>query len=344
MGNSTSSALNMIQGHNITNIKNLGAVFKDVLDVDFIKEKDTSLKKLTNDSLKLPKIKSVTNTKLSNQEYMYLSKNFVNYYNENNKYRMNYLKKSFGMKYYINETHFLYFILFFCEFEDFKRSSKAQNIFFISLSKKEDFDFTSSIIFSKVLGQWGSSDILMGSENEFVKTRFIDIFKDDPIRYVLDEHVINQVLKDKGYITNNYYDRGFPEKKFKTQKPQYLKPTGPVKMKIGGKCLLVDKNNKIKFGACSTSESKFKFLDNNKIQYQDNNENKNCVAFHKNGDMTLVPCDTINVCSNTNSTQSCQTFKPRKFGGLEIVGKDRKCLSKDLLEVDCYNAGKFTYI
>ena len=77
MGNSTSSALNMIQGHNITNIKNLGAVFKDTLDVDFVKEKDASLKKLTNSSLKLPKIETVTNTELSNQEYMYLSKNFV---------------------------------------------------------------------------------------------------------------------------------------------------------------------------------------------------------------------------------------------------------------------------
>ena len=107
MGNSTSSALNMIQGHNITNIKNYGAVFKDVLDVDFIKEKDINLTKLTNTSLKLPKIDKVINAKLSNQEYIYLAKNYINYYNENNKYRMNYLRKSFGLKYFINNEYYL---------------------------------------------------------------------------------------------------------------------------------------------------------------------------------------------------------------------------------------------
>lgn len=342
MGNSTSSTLNMIKGHNITNIKNIGAVFKDVLDVDFIKEKDVELKSLVNNILKLPKVEKTFNAKLSNEEYMFLTKNFINYFNENNKNRMAYLKKSFGIKYVINDTHFLYFILFFCEFEDFKRSSKAQNVLFLSLSEKDkSFNFTNSILFSKILGQWGSSDVLMGSENEFVKSRFIDIFKDQPIKYVLDEHIIQDLLKNKDYISNNYYDRGFPKKEFKTQKPEYIKPTNSVRIKLGNKCLNVT-DNKLSFVDCNKTESNFQFTDNSKLKYT-GDENNNCVAYHGNGDVTLVPCDTINTCDGSNGVQSCQIFKPRKFGGLEIVGKDRKCLSNKKTSVDCYNADKFSY-
>ena len=341
MGNSTSSMINMIQGHNITNIRNLGAVFKDVLDVDFIKEKDADLKKLVNSGLKLPKVEKTFNAKLSNSEYMFLTKNFVNYFNENNKNRMAYLKKSFGIKYAINDTHFLYFILFFCEFEDFKRSSKAQNILFLSLSEKEtSFNFKDSILYAKILGQWGSSDVLMGSENEFVKSRFIDIFKDDPIRYVLDPHIIQDVLNKKGYITDNYYDRGFPPKKFKTQEPEYIKVETASRIKLDNKCLNV-KDNKLSFVDCNKTESKFIFTDKSKLKYTNDNNN-NCVAYHGNGDITLVPCDTINTCNSSNGVQSCQVFKPRKFGGLEIIGKERKCLTKFKTAEDCYKASKFS--
>ena len=45
MGNNTSSLLNLVKGHNITNIKNFGAVFKDTLDIEFIKDKETQLEK-----------------------------------------------------------------------------------------------------------------------------------------------------------------------------------------------------------------------------------------------------------------------------------------------------------
>ena len=342
MGNSTSSMLNMIQGHNITNIKNFGSVFKDELEKKYIKEKDTELKRLTNSKLKIPKIDIVSNAKLSNTEYMFLTKNFVNYFNENNKKRMSYLKKSFGIKYSINGTHFLYFILFFSEFEDFKLSSKAQNIFFLSLSEKEkDFDFTKSIIYSKILGQWASSDVLMGSENEFAKQRFIDIFKDDPIRYVLDDHIIQKVLGNKKYITDHYYERGFPPKEFKTQKPIYYKPNKPVQVKIGNKCLNVN-NNKLSFGDCNKTKSKFQFTDSYKLKYNDNQNN--CIGFHKNGDMSLVPCDTVNVCNGSNDLQNCSIFKPRKHGGLEIVGKDRKCLTTSKTSGNCYETAKVSFL
>jgi hypothetical protein len=343
MGNSTSSMLNMIQGHNITNIKNFGAVFKDVLDVDFLKEKDVALKKLTNSGLILPKVDTTINAKLSNQEYMFLTKNFINLYNENNKKRMKYLKKSFGIKYVINDTHFLYIILFFSEFEDFNRSSKSQNILFVSISEKEkDFTFEDSLLYSKIIGQWGSSDVLMGSENEFVKSRFINIFKDSPIKYVLDKHIIQDVLDNKGYITNNYYERGMPERQFETQKPEYIKTTNPIKIKLGDKCLNVS-NNKLSFVGCNDTESKFKFTEKSKLEYTTDNNN-NCVAYHQNGDMTLVPCDTINVCSNSSNIQSCQIFKSRKFGGLEIVGKERKCLMNNKTSQDCHKSDKVSYL
>lgn len=337
MGNNLSSKLKMIKGSNITNIKNFGAVFKDDLDIDFIKEKEDNLEKLRN-KIVIPKVKKVTNTQLTNQEYLYLTKNFINLYNENNKKRMSYLKKSFGVKYILNDKYILYFVLFFCEFEDFERNSKAQNIFFLSFSEQnKNFDFEESIVFTKVLGQWPSSDILFGNEDEFIKIRFIDIFKDQPIKYVLDEQIIKKVLEDKKYITEYYYDRGFPPKNFKTIKPQYMKTTKPVKIKIDDKCLDI-KEGKILFNLCDLTKSKFNILEN-KLQYENTN---NCIAFHKNRDMSLVPCDTINVCDNSNNLQSCQIFSGRKFGGLEIVGKN-KCLNKNLEAIDCHKAQKVSF-
>jgi hypothetical protein len=339
MGNNLSSKLKMIKGSNITNIKNFGAVFKDTLDIEFVREKETNLEKLRH-KIEIPKVEKVINTQLTNQEYLYLTKNFVNLYNENNKKRMSFLKKSFGVKYLLNNKYILYFILFFCEFEDFERNSKAQNIFFLSVSEQgKDLNFEQSVVFTKVIGQWPSSDILFGNEDEFVKTRFINIFKDEPIKFVLDEHIIKKVLEDKLYITNYYYERGFPPKKFKTINPQYINPKKSMKIKINDKCFDV-KDGKISFNFCDLTKSKFNILENNKIQYENTN---NCIAFHKNREMSLVPCDTINICDSTNNLQSCQIFKNRKFGGLEIVGKN-KCLNKNFESIECHKADKVSYI
>ena len=341
MGNNTSSLLNLVKGHNITNSKNFGAVFKDTLDIDFIKDKETQLEKLRNKSIKVPKINKVVNTKMSNDEYLFLTKNFVNYYNENNKERMAYLKKSFSVKYLLDGETILYGIMFFCEFEDFQRNSKAQNILFLSLSEKgKTFDFPKSILYTKVIGQWGSSDILMGNENEFVKSRFIDIFKDEPIKYVFDRETIKKILGGKKYITKYYYERGLPEKKFKTIKPQYIDPKKAVSMKLGDKCINVN-NGKVQIGKCGDNATKF-FIQKDKKMYHKKSDS--CLGFHQDGDMSLVPCDTINVCDDSNKLQSCQLFQPRKYGGLEIVGKKNKCLSKDMKAVECYKADKFSYL
>jgi len=341
MGNNTSSLLNMVKGHNITNIKNFGAVFRDTLDLEFVKDKETRLKKLVNSNIKIPKIKDVKNVKISNDEYLYLTKNFINYYNENNKERMAYLKKSFSVKYLLDDTKILYAIMFFCEFEDFERNSKAQNILFLSISDKgKDFEFSDTILYTKVIGQWPSSDILMGNENEFVKSRFIDIFKDEGIKYVFDDETIKQILGRKKYITKYYYERGYPPKKFKTIKSQYIDPKKSVGIKLGDKCIDLT-NGKISISKCHTNATKFRVREDKKL-YHENSDS--CLAFHNDGDMSLVPCDTINVCDDSNKLQSCQLFQPRKYGGLEIVGKKNKCLSKDMKAVECYKSDKFSYL
>lgn len=341
MGNNTSSLLNMVKGHNITNINNFGAVFRDTLDIDFVKEKEDSLMKLRNANIKIPKINKVDNVKISNDEYLYLTKNFINYYNENNKHRMAYLKKSFSVKYLLDNTKILYGIMFFCEFEDFKRNSKAQNILFLSMSDKgKDFEFTDTILYTKVIGQWPSSDILMGNENEFVKSRFIDIFKDEAIKYVFDEDTIKKILGGKKYITKYYYERGYPPKKFKTISSQYVNPGKAVTMKLGNKCINV-KNGKVVVNKCRKNTTKFSIKNDKKMYHK---ETDSCLAFHQDGDMSLVPCDTINVCDDTNKLQSCQLFQPRKYGGLEIVGKKDKCLTKDMKATKCYQSDKFSYI
>ena len=345
MGNSTSSILNIIKGSNITNSKNFGVIFNDTLDVDYLNEKNTELKKLVNNNRNIPNIKSTKKVFISNSEYLYLVKNFINYFNENNKNRMNYLRKSFGIKYLINDTHFLYFILFFCEFEDFERTSRAQNILFLSLNEKDkDFILEDSVIIARILGEWPTSDVLLGNEDEFGKKRFIDIFKDQPIRYVMDDNIIGNILSKKGYITDNYYERGFPPKKFRTENPRYYKneKEKDVKIMIGDKCLDV-KDNKLSFKKCNQTKSLFSFTEDNKLKYINDNQN-NCVSFHKDGDISLSPCDTIDSCDTSNELQNCNTFKPRKYGGLEIVGKNRMCLDNDKTSTECYKVNKLKLI
>ena len=341
MGNNTSSMLNMVKGHNITNVKNFGAVFKDTLDLKFVKDKETRLKKLVNSSINVPKIKDVKSVKMTNDEYLYLTKNFINYYNENNKERMSYLKKSFSVKYELDSKMILYGVMFFCEFEDFSRNSKAQNIIFLSMSEMgKDFAFPETVLYTKVIGQWPSSDILMGNENEFVKTRFIDIFKDETMKYVFDKETIQKIHGGKKYITKYYYERGYPKKKFKTISSQYMDPKKPVGIKLGDSCINVN-NGKVGISKCNGNTAKFLIRGDKKMYHK---ETDSCLAFHNDGDMSLVPCDTIDVCDDSNKLQSCQMFQARKYGGLEIIGKKHKCLSKDMKAVECYKADKFSFL
>jgi hypothetical protein len=340
MGNQTSSLLGIIKGSNITNSKNFGTIFKDELDIKYINGKNSELKNITNKNRKIPKIKKTLKVKLTNEEYMYLVKNFVNYFNENNKNRMSYLKKSFGMKFEVNEKYILYTIIFFCEFEDYKRTSRAQNILFLSFSEKgENFNFPSSILFAKILGEWASSDILMGNETEFDKKRFINIFRDEPIKYILDKNTIDNMLSNKEYVSKYYYERGFPEKKFKTEKPIYYKPKNNVKIKIGNKCLNV--NNGVSFTECSQTKSLFNFLDNNKLQIV--GSDNMCIAYHNDNNMSVVPCETLQNCGNSD-LQSCQLFRARQYGGLEIVDKNRKCLTTSKTAGNCYETNKVSFI
>ncbi len=344
MGNNLSDSLNIIRGSNITNINDFGAVFNMELERNYVTEKNKELKKLVNEKNKMPKVSSSVSVPITNEEYLYLTKNFINYFNENNDDKMAYLKKSFGLKYFADKKYVLYFILFYCEFADFVRSSKAQNILFLSLSEKDKpFNFTESIIFAKILGQWPASDVLMGSENEFAKIRFINIIQDRPIRYIMDEHIIKDILANKEYITDYFYDRGFPPKTFVAIPPQYIKIDKPSKVQIGDKCLSVDEG-KVSFVNCEETEAKFQSTNDYKLKYTNNNDNT-CVDFHGNNDITLAPCDTLQRCNGDaySNLQSCQILKYRKYGGLEITDYEKeKCLNSTGKYADCSRADKVT--
>jgi len=339
MGNNISSQLQTVQPADVLDTKNFGAMFIDRLDVDFFNEKEKDLQKLVSGK-EIPNVinNNLQNVPMTKEEYLYLVKNFVNYFNENNKNRMNFLRNTFSLKYLINGTDILYIIAFFCEFEDFKRTSKAQNILFFSLSTygTDTFDFKDSIVYTKIIGQWGTSDVLFGNSLNLSLYGFYSEIKDKPVSLIMDEEIIKDILKNKDYILSYHYERGYPLKEFKTNEPDYYIPDGPSKIKVGNKCLNVVKNNRVIFDSCENVKSVFKFNKSYNIEY---NNSGQCISYHKDNDMTLVPCNTKNSCGlNGNSiSQNCNVMKPRLYGGLEVSGLDRKCLTSEGNITDCYD-------
>jgi len=337
MGNQVSSQLQTVKPSNIVDTKNFGALFIDKLDTDFFNEKEKDLQKLVGEK-NIPQVinNNLKNIPMTKEEYLYLVKNFVNYFNEINKNRMNYLRNTFSLKYLINGTDILYIIVFFCEFEDFNRTAKAQNIMFFSLSKygTNTFNFSESIVYTKIIGQLGTSDVLFGNSVNLSLFNFYDELRDKPVSLIMDEEIIKDILSNKDYILSYHYERGYPLKEFKTIPPEYYTPSGYTKIKIGDKCLNIN-NNKIVFDKCENVKSNFKFNNSFNIEYKDSG---NCISYHKDNDMSLVPCDSKNSCNPDNQFgQNCNILKPRKYGGLEISGFDRKCLTSDGKMTDCYN-------
>lgn len=325
------SLLNKIKPSGIMDIINIGSIFKNELDTQYMYEKNLNLSKLINKSLSMPSLVKYKHKKIENDDYLRHIKNFILLYNENNKHKMRYIKKSIGFQYIMGEK-VLKISTFFGEFEDFG-NAKAQNIFFITLNNRVKPDFGKSIVFTRIIGQWALSDVILGKDKGEMDIQFYDLFKDDDVRFLLDEKIIKDILDNKDYITNFYYQRGFPKREFKTFDPESFSSTKPVKVQLGDKCLRED-GGKISFGICGSATTFV--LKDGQIRHGDK-----CVSFHGNGEIDLIDCDAPHECGESGG--NCNKFEMRRFGGMEVVGLD-KCLNSTKYTSECYSADRVKLI
>ena len=321
------SLLNKIKPSGIMDIINIGSIFKNELDTQYMYEKNLNLSKLINKMLSMPSLTKYTRQNVKNDDYLRHIKNLILLYNENNKNRMRYIKKSIGFQ-YVMGNHILKISTFFGEFEDFE-NAKAQNIFFITMNNRVNpHDFRNSILFTRIIGQWALSDVILGKDKGEMDIQFHDIFKEDDVKFLLDEKIVKDILDNKEYIGNFYYQRGFPKREFKTHDPEIIVPTKASRVQLGDKCLSED-GGKLSFGTCSSKTTTFDFKDG-KIKHGDK-----CVSFHGNGEIELIDCEAPTNC--TESGGNCNKFKPRRFGGMEIVGTGR-CLNSTKYTSECHSA------
>ena len=320
------SLLNKIKPSGIMDIINIGSIFKDELDNQYMYAKNLKLSKLINSSLSMPSLAKYKRQSVGNNEYLRHIKNFVLLYNEQNEHKMAYIKKSIGFQYVLG-NQILRISTFFGEFEDFG-NAKAQNMFFITLNNRvKPYSFKKSIVFTRIIGQWGLSDVILGKDKGEMDIQFHDIFKDDDVRFLLDEKIVKDILDNKDYITSFYYQRGFPKREFKTFDPESIVPSKAVKIQLGDKCLRED-GGKLSFGTCGSATTFV--LKDGKIKHGDK-----CVSFHGNGEVDLIDCEAPYECSESGG--NCNKFKPRRFGGMEIVGTG-KCLNSTKYSGDCHSA------
>jgi len=308
---------------------------KDAYEKKITKINKELLKKFENKNLNLKKIKrkNIKNMKIKKNEIEYLINNFVQLYNENNEKKINFQKKTLGIKLNLNDKDNIYFISFFADFENFPHA-KYFNIFFICITN--DFNIKDKILFVDIIGALGKSDVLVGNYSKNMRGQFINIFKDEPLEFILSQNKINELIENRENPLLFKYGRGIPELLHKTMNPIGIKTTSKIKLNINGKCLN-QKNGQIILDNCDNSE-KYTYNNNNII-----NDNGYCLTYHKKGDLSFTPCEITENCSKDNDINNCKTIKMRKYGSLEFKNMN-KCLNSKLELSKCYKTDKLSLL
>ena len=311
---------------------------RDEYEKKFIKMNKKKLKKLENKNLNLKQIKrkNIKNIILKNNEIQNIINDFIQLYNENNKYRLNCLKKTLNVKLNLNNKDNIYFISFFGEFENFVHS-RFFNIFFICIT--DNFDIQNKILFVDILGSQGHSDILNGNYKKDLKGQYINIFKDKPLEFILNQNKINNLLGNRDNPLLYTFQRKQDERKYKTMESKNIIKKGKMKIKIGNKCLK-QKNGKVILSDCKNAE--IYNYDGNYIKATDHNDNY-CLTYHKDKDLTFTPCKIKENCSKNNKISNCKSIKIRKYGSLEFKNIN-KCLNSGLKLKNCYKTDKVTIL
>jgi len=309
---------------------------KDIYEKKFIQIIKKSLKKLENKKLNLKKIerKNIKNLILKNNEIEYIINDFIQLYNQNNKNRMNFQRKSLGVKLNLNDKDNIFFISFFSEFENYIHI-KYFNIFFICITN--DYNIKDKILFVDILGSLAQSDVLNANSFKDIKGDFINIFKDKPLEFILKQNEINKLLELRLNPTLDKYQRGIlPNYVYKTNKIINI-DTGSkkIKIKMNGKCLN-QKNGNIILDNCEESK---KYIYDGKHIIDDGY----CLTYHNKKNLSFTPCKTEEICSMSNKINNCKTINLRKYGSLEFK-EINKCLNSKLELDDCYKTDKISIL
>ena len=304
----------------------------DKYEKKFIEKNKKNLKKLENKNLNLKKIerKNIKNMILKENEIQNIIDNFIQLYNENNKNRINNIKKTLNVKLNLNDKDNIYFISFFAEFEKFVHS-RYFNIFFICITN--NFDIENKILFVDILGSLGHSDILSGHYIKDLKGHYINVFKEKPLEFILNQNKINNLLEKREDPLKNRKQKKKEKNKYKTvESKNIFEKENNIKIKIGDKCLK-KKNGKIKLVKCENAD-----IYNYDGKYIKDDDNY-CLTYHKDKDISFTSCKMKERCSKKNKNNNCKSVKFRKYGSLEFK-KMNKCLNSDLKLKKCYKTDK----
>lgn len=327
------------KGKNISNLTDDGLDITEKKEKEIIKKYEEIFTPFIKAMLRLTYVKKTTKTKFIPEKLKKtLIYNFITLINENSESRINLVKYSLNAA--IEDNRYVtYMISFYSEFEE--NHIRPFNIFIIFIFEKgtDDYkylDIRSNIAFIKILGSKPASDISFGTDYELLKGKMVNIFKDKPLKLILNQSRINNYLNKRENVTTDKYEKGIPLKPFETIEPLLSNPKDEIKIQIGNECIS-EQNNKLIMTNCENAK-KYKY-DKLNIKNKDNL----CLSYHNEKDLTFIPCNIKSVCKVNNEINNCKDFKFRKYGSLEIDELDL-CLDEDLSIGDCKKTKNLKFI
>ena len=198
---------------------------------------------------------------------------------------------------------------------------------------KEYFGRDAHLIEERAFEGGSHSDILSGHYAKDLKGQYINIFKEKPLEFILNQNKINNLLEKREDPLKDRKKRTKEKKKYNTvESKNIFEKENNIKIKIGDKCLKKN-NGKIKLVECKNAD-----IYNYDGKYIKDNDNY-CLTYHKDKDISFTPCETKETCSDKNKNNNCKSIKFRKYGSLEFK-KMNKCLNSNLQLKKCYKTDK----
>lgn len=320
---------------NKSNDSDIGMKFNEKKENELINKYENNFLKLVNNTAN-NRLKIINKNPHTKYIPEYLKKeliyNFITLNNETFFEKINLVKYSLNAA-IEDDKYITYMISFYSDF--LHNHPRPFNIFFICSFLKNSQDFKElnlkkNLCYVTILGSKPASDISFGTDIKLLKSKMVNIFKDEPIELIYNQSRINNYLNKRENITKDKYQRGFPLKSFNTIEPVLIFPHKKFKIQLDDQCLY-DKNNKVDFVDCKYG---------NKYTYNGlniKNKNNYCLSYHNDGNVSFVPCNTEGKCKQGEKINNCRNFKFRKYGSLEIDDLDL-CLDIDLKSKNCIEA------